>query len=102
MKNKFLQVSAGVTMMLLGAGFFVRSFNTVQAAPTPQMFQEAGTNKIGKYQIALTSYDSKNYGLKVCAIIWDTETGASIQYLQSHDNVWSKRDNQLPSRPFGN
>ncbi|HET6990663.1 MAG TPA: hypothetical protein VFJ43_05030 [Bacteroidia bacterium] len=33
MKNKFLSISIGITMMLLGAGFFVRSISSANAAP---------------------------------------------------------------------
>lgn len=33
MKNKFLQISIGVSMMLLSAGFLIRSVNSAGATP---------------------------------------------------------------------
>lgn len=33
MKSKFLNICAGIAIVLFAAGFFVRSFNTANAAP---------------------------------------------------------------------
>ncbi len=48
MKNKFLNISIGVTLMLLGAGFLVRSISTANATPTNNL----------NYKYNLTSDDS--------------------------------------------
>lgn len=71
--------------MLLGPGFFVRSIQSVNAAPSPKEFIEEGLNKIGKYQMSLGSDDKGNMRM----LIWDTETGKSQLFAEKIvDNVW--------------
>jgi len=73
MKNKFLNISIGVSIMLLSGGFFLRSVPTANAAPAPETFAEEGTNKTGKYQLQVyLNGEGRRYG-----IVWDTETGKS-------------------------
>lgn len=79
MKNKFLQISIGVTLMLWGAGFFVRSFNTANAEPSPKTFLTEGTSQIGKYMVdqqIVTLGEYRYYYF----LVWNTETGASKYY----------------------
>jgi hypothetical protein len=78
MKNKFLQVSIGVCLILFAAGFFVRSFSAASATPTPEKFIEQGTGQIGKYQMTTTGSGDLSGGMNV--LIWDTETGESVIY----------------------
>jgi hypothetical protein len=101
MKNKFLQISIGITLLFFGAGFFVRSIHSANALPpSPKEFIEEGTNKIGKYQITLISAGS---GDKVKSIIIDTETGQTVYYLLENEyNEWEKSEHQLPAKPMGN
>jgi hypothetical protein len=60
MKNKFFQVCAGISMILLAAGFFVRSFSPAIAAPLQQ------TSGVGTYQMALNGTE---------ILVWNTTTG---------------------------
>lgn len=96
MKNKFLNISIGVTMMLLGAGFFVRSISSANAAPSPQAFIEEGTSKIGKYMFQMYTIPGENrrYGL-----IWNTETGKSKGYYEVGDE-W-RGEKGFPENPLG-
>jgi hypothetical protein len=100
MKNKFLSISIGVTLMLFGTGFLIRSIVPAQAAPSPERFMEEGTNRIGKYEMAISSGNPNGI------IVWDSETGASTyyEYMSSAYGKapkWVKGEAQLPVDPFG-
>ncbi len=41
-------------MMLLSAGFLMRTIGSADAAPTPEKFLDQGTSQIGRYQILET------------------------------------------------
>ena len=98
MKNKFLNISIGISIMLLSGGFFLRSVPTANAAPAPENFQDAGTNKIGKYmlQVYLNS-EGRRYG-----IVWDTETGKSKAYSYMGPGGGFTEDGKaFPDNPLG-
>ncbi len=96
MKNKFLQVSIGVSMMLMAIGFFVRSFHNVQAAQqTPENVQRTGVSMVGKYQVFL-AFDPNGFKN---VIIMNTETGKSVYYLDIKSK-WQLYNNQLPDKPM--
>lgn len=96
MKTKFLSVSLGVAMILLAAGFFIRSFNTANAAPKPERFLTEGTSKIGKYSISVVPS-----GSAIIAIVLNTETGVSETYsYTSYSKPWDKLPQQLPAASF--
>lgn len=102
MKNKFVQISIGITMMLFGLAFLVRSANTANATPpSPKEFIEEGTSKIGKYQLSLVSSGDAT---AKSAIILNTETGETVYYYFNDDggSEWSKSKHQLPASPFAN
>ncbi|MBA4323040.1 MAG: hypothetical protein C0408_09515 [Odoribacter sp.] len=85
-------------MILLAAGFFMRSFNSAQAGrQSPDGFQQKGTNIAGKYQACLV-IDGTAYN----ALIIDTETGKSAFYSGCLNAKWQLSPNQLPSNPLGN
>ena len=92
MKNKFLSLSIGVTMMLLAAGFFIRSFNLATAAPAPETFLQQSTNKIGKYMMVMNDDGGS-------VIVWDTETGKSRYYGVSGGVFNTTSRYQLPEKP---
>lgn len=97
MKNRFLNISVGVSIMLLSGGFFLRSVPTATAAPSPETFVEEGTNKIGKYMMQIFPDPSESY--RYHAYVWDTETGKSQgYYLLGSD--WMK-ERGLPVNPLG-
>lgn len=96
MKTKFLSACLGVAVVLFALGFLIRSVQPAQAAPTPEMFVEGGTNKIGKYMM-LMSPETANYYESV--LIWDTETGSSIRYSRKASG-YEKATQQLPAAPM--
>lgn len=101
MKNKFLSICIGVGILFLTGGFFIRSINTANAAPSPERFIEEGTGKIGKYQMDVSS------GTHERLIVWDTETGESTYYeytgsMYGKAAKWIKGEAQLPMNPLGN
>lgn len=96
MKNKFLNISIGVTIMLLGAGFFVRSIQTANASPSPEQFIEEGKSTIGKYQLAVAALPDG--GSKV--VIINTETAETVYYAKESGMEWEKVRFQIPANPF--
>ena len=87
-----------MSLILLAAGFFMRSFNSAQAGKqSPDGFQQKGTNIAGKYQACLVSE-----GTAYTALIIDTETGKSAFYLGSWNAKWQLWPTQLPDNPLGN
>jgi hypothetical protein len=97
MKNKFLNISIGVTMMLLGAGFFVRSIKSAEAMPAPESFIDEGTSSIGKYMMQMYTNPGdpgRRYG-----IVWNTETGKSRGYY-SQAGSWTS-EKLFPENPLG-
>jgi hypothetical protein len=106
MKNKFLQISFGISLVLFSLAFFIRTISTAQAAPAPEKFISEGTSSIGKYTLTFLAYDYvANNGTESAArrvIIMDTETGKTIYYgLDDGDSGWKKMDDQIPANPFG-
>lgn len=97
MKNRFLNISIGVTLMLFGIGFVIRSVAPANAAPTPDQFVDEGTGKNGKYMMQVFTFTNSEVRR---AMIWDTETGKSIMYYES-GNSWTTDNPQLPSNPMG-
>ena len=100
MKTRFLSISIGITLMLSGTGFLIRSITSAHAAPSPEAFIEEGTSKIGKYQMAVTSGSSGG------VMVWDSETGASVYYdyvgsAYGKAPKWVKGEAQLPADPMG-
>lgn len=100
MKSRFLSISIGITLMLFGAGFLIRSIQPANAEPTPQAFVDEGTNKIGKYmfQVFLDGEGRRN------AVIMDTETGKSKYYDYGYHNggySFTEYEKAFPDNPFG-
>lgn len=95
MKNKFLNICIGISLVLFGSGFFLRSLSNANAAPSPQNFIEGNANQIGKYmmQVYITAAGTR------CAIVWDTETGKSKNYYYN-DRDWLP-ETSLPQKPVG-
>lgn len=96
MKNRFLNISIGVSIMLLSGGFFLRSIPTANAAPTPETFVEEGTSKIGKYMFQMClGADDRRYG-----VVMDTETGKSKAYYYYLDKFVDD-GKAFPDNPLG-
>lgn len=95
MKNKFLTICFGISMVTCSVAFLIRSAQTAQATPTPSDFIEEGTNHIGKYMILglpSTSDTNESY------TIWDTETGKSVRYTRSSGSFY--KEYSLPEHPL--
>lgn len=101
MKNMFLQISIGASIMMCSAAFLISSINPSQATPKPEKNLVQGTNGLGKYQMTLTFAVFPDASSATRALVWDTETGKSV-YYRSEKTGWIKQDNQLPSNPIGN
>jgi hypothetical protein len=99
MKNKFLLISIGVSMMILSTAFLIRSISPANASPTPDKFISEGTNSVGKYQMTLTFSVFSDGSTATRALVWDTETGKSV-YYRNDTNGWVKQDFQLPASPL--
>jgi len=98
MKNKFLNISIGVSIMLLSGGFFLRSVPTANAIPAPASTIEEGTGKVGKYmfQVFLNS-EGKRYG-----VVMDTETGKSKAFIYyGSGSGFSEDGKAFPDNPVG-
>lgn len=95
MKNKILSVSTGVTMILLATGFFIRSFNQANAAPTPETFLQQSNNKTGKYMMIMNDDGGS-------VLVWDTETGKSMYYGVTGGKFNTESRYQIPENPLGN
>lgn len=99
MKNNFLQVSIGVTIMLFGAGFFIHTLKTATATPNPEMFIQQGANKIGKYMMMETHYSNN----RSATIVWDTETGNSrVYYFSNDEGKYMLDPSHIPDNPLSN
>jgi len=91
MKNKFLTVCAGISMIIVAAGFLVRSFGTAHAAP----LLPPGA---GKYQMSISGGNEL-----ISVLIWNSETGQSKLYQAGYNQKEAKVYNcQLPANPLGN
>jgi hypothetical protein len=103
MKNKFLSISIGISMMIFSTAFLFRSMNSANAIPpSPKEFIEEGTNKIGKFMMTMTN-ERDNYGDNLRVLIWDSETGKSNVYMKDGSAAQFKELNfQLPENPLGN
>lgn len=96
MKNRFLNISIGVSIMLLSGGFFLRSVPTANAIPVPQASVEEGTSKVGKYMMQVYhSAEGRRYG-----IVWDTETGKSKAFYYASGGFLDD-GKAFPDNPLG-
>lgn len=99
MKSKFLNISIGVTLMLFGAGFLIRSITVAHAAPTPENFVAEGTNNIGKYMFQMYTISHPTEGNIRYGLVWDTETGKSLGYREGR--VGWVSETIFPEKPLG-
>lgn len=71
MKNNFLSICLGISLVLVSAGFLIRSAYPAKAAPPMP-------SAAGKYQLSVVSHNGKLH-----AWVLDTETGKSSAYYFS-------------------
>ncbi|MCK6638757.1 MAG: hypothetical protein L6Q81_01635 [Bacteroidia bacterium] len=101
MKSTFFQICAGISMVICSLALLALTTQPSTAAPTPQEFIDAGTSKIGKYQMSLSTTTDAN-GLYFNVIVWDSETGKSKFYKRTGAEEWGESKFQLPTQPVGN
>ena len=73
MKSKFFKVSLGVSIILLSAGFFIRSIDVAHAAQSPALQQE--TENVGKYMMAFQLIHANNRWFKEILVLLRTFNG---------------------------
>jgi len=95
MKNNFLNICIGTSIVICSCAFLIRSVNPAQAAPAPEDFQDAGTNKIGKYMMMVVP-ESEKYSEGI--YVWDTQTGNSVRYIRSGTSFY--KETGLPNNPL--
>ncbi|MBI3512171.1 MAG: hypothetical protein HY064_16045 [Bacteroidetes bacterium] len=95
----FLQISIGISIVLLSGSFLIRSIVPANAAPPkPADFIDESTNKIGKYMMSIGEDNGTDYHYFV-GLVWDTETGKSATYYLQSSGEWSKGDG-MPDAPL--
>lgn len=77
MKSKFLSICLGISLVLVSAGFLIRSAYPAKAAPPMP-------STVGRYQLSVVSHN-----LKVYAFMFDTETKACNVYCYSAPSGWN-------------
>ena len=110
-KNRFMQICIGISMVTLSIGFLVLSINHATATPDrfphPNDFMAQGGGKIGKYACSMCTVPGyknnagQTFPISLEAVVIDTETGKSVCYGATADNwKWMKDPNQIPANPF--
>lgn len=100
--NDILKVCAGIASVVLAFAAFNLSIAPANATPpTPQEFIQAGTDKIGKYQMSMSvaTQDDKTMW---AVIVWDTETGQSRTYYDNTSMSFGPSFNISRTSPAGN
>jgi len=99
MKNKFLSVCTGISMVLFGASAFIYSINHVTAAPVnTHGFITNGVGTTGKYQVSVgLGRDGYMY-----AMVLNSESGKTEVYYYNTEAVakWQKLEAKLPDFTF--
>jgi hypothetical protein len=109
MKNKFLQISIGISLMLLSSGFFIRSIQSAKASEFPDFIQQADINKtlapnsslvLGKYTMEYQAfYDAADNKYAQFVLVYNSETGQSKIYGKN-GSIFEKSSAQLPQSPL--
>jgi hypothetical protein len=83
MKNNFLQITLGISALLLSGALFIKTLTPASATPpTPVAFEQQGTSSIGKYQIDLEVANDPD-AVYFYAVIWNTENGENSIYAKN-------------------
>jgi hypothetical protein len=100
--NDILKVSLGIAAVVLAFSVFNFSITpAIAAPPSPQEFIQAGTDKIGKYQMSM-SVATQNDKTMWAVIVWDTETGQSRTYYDNTSMSFGPSFNISRTSPAGN
>lgn len=103
--NKFLQISLGVSAMLLSSAFLIKSIQPAHAeiAPMKQMTNNAIAS--GKYMMNQACvYNAGGETVYHYVLVWDTETGKSKMYWFDRTSTksyeWESFGKDLPAVPL--
>jgi hypothetical protein len=100
--NSVFKICLGISAVILSVAAFNLSISSAHATPpTPEDFAQAGTDKIGKYQMsmAVATQDDKTMW---AVIVYDTETGHARTYYDNTSMVFGPSFNISSTSPAGN
>lgn len=103
--NKFLQISLGVSAILLSGALFIKSIQPSYAEPSPM--KQLGNNTVasGKYMMnQFAVYSTTENTIYQYILVWDTETGKSKMYWFDRTDTksfeWEPYGKDLPASPL--
>ena len=98
--NGILKVCLGISALILAVTAFNFSIQSAHAAPAPEEFVQAGTDKIGKYQMTMAAVSEGETAIWTI-VVYDTETGHSKTYYDKGNLVFGPSFNISTSSPAG-
>jgi len=103
--NKFLQISLGVSAMLLSGAFFIRSIQPAHAEVSPMKQLANNTMSSGKYMMNQACvFNAEASTVYHYVLVWDTETGKSKMYWFDRTDKktyeWEQFGKDLPAVPL--
>ncbi len=98
---RFLQIAAGIAMIITATGFLIRNMQPARADVTTPF----STFAFGKYMMNQTVvYSSSEDVIYHYILVWDTETGKSKLYWFDRTNKrsfkWEEFGKDLPQQPL--
>lgn len=103
--NKFLQISLGVSAILLSGALFMRSIQPAYAEPSPLKQLSNTTVASGKYMMNQACvFNAEASTVYHYVLVWDTETGKSKMYwfdrTDKRTYEWEAFGKDLPAVPL--
>jgi len=102
---KFLQISIGISAILLSGALFVKSIQPSYAESVPPKQLTNTTIAAGKYMMnQFAVYSVSENTIYQYVLVWDTETGKSKMYWFDRTNKknfeWEAFGKDLPATPL--
>ena len=103
--NKFLQISLGVSAMLLSSAFLIKSIQPANAEVVPIKQMSNTTMASGKYMMNQSCvFNAEANIVYQYILVWDTETGKSKLYWFDRSDKktyeWEAFGKDLPAVPL--
>jgi uncharacterized membrane protein len=103
--NKFLQISLGVSAMLLSGAFLIKSIQPAHAEVAPMKQLTSNAMASGKYMMNQACvYNAEGTTVYHYVLVWDTETGKSRMYWFDRTDKktyeWEQFGKDLPAVPL--
>lgn len=100
--NSIFKLCIGISAVILSIAAFNFSISHANAAPpSPEEFIQAGTDKIGKYQMTM-AVASQNDKTMWAITVYDTETGHARTYYDNTSMSFGPSFNISSTSPAGN